>query len=114
MNKLKILKWCIATSLVVTALIFVNTAFFNYWTISLPDKSKFAWNEHSKHNLMWAASCTLFAVIIIKKSHNKFKVWLAVAAITLSVTPFLNEFLHSDTCLDSGGSWNYSKYTCDY
>ncbi|KPV98312.1 hypothetical protein AN214_00073 [Pseudoalteromonas sp. P1-9] len=114
MNKLKILKWCIATSLIVVALIFVNTALFNYWNTGLADAREFSWNERSQHNLMWAFSCILFAIVFIKNTQSKVKVWLAVAALSISITPFINEFFHSDTCLDSGGSWNYSKYVCDY
>ncbi|MBQ4892145.1 hypothetical protein J8L86_20025 [Shewanella sp. MMG014] len=113
MNLIKILKWSSITFLILVALLYLNSSIYSFWVSSFPEKNTLGWAERGIRHFIWAISALIVAFILIKKLQLKVKRYLIAIAVILLLAPELHEFMYSDQCLDSGGSWDYSKYLCE-
>ena len=41
-------------------------------------------------------------------------IMMLIIAVSLSIYPYLINFLNIDKCLDRGGKWNYQEQFCEF
>lgn len=113
-----VIRWLSLIGCLVAGLLYLYGATFSLWvTGGPPNDFKESWEQRG----LWQL-CLAFAFLFIGVSFflavpkfprlSKLAVLFFGFSVGLLVIPAAREFLLTDACLDSGGSWNKAKFRC--
>ena len=115
-------KWVLASICIVLGLLYLNGAASSWWVSwGPPTEYPEAWSQRAIVKLGYAIALFSTAPMVfiafkqnfnLKSSRYKY-CWVFIVIIVLSF-PSIRNFLLTDSCLDSGGSWQSTHFKCQY
>lgn len=116
-----IIRWCLTVSLIVLALLYLNSTGASFWAAGgPPTKYPRAWEQRGISHFCYSIASMVTAVMLYiglknnynwKKSKLKY-IWVILLLLSLGY-PKARESMLIDKCLDSGGKWNYEYFECN-
>jgi hypothetical protein len=99
-------------------LLYLNSAAFSFWVAGGPPNDfpeswiqRGIWHLCIAFALFSVGAAVFFAMPKFPKL-SKIGICFLGMAVVLLIVPVAREFLISDACLDSGGSWNKGEFRC--
>ena len=119
---LKIGKWLTPTICMVFGFLYLNGAASSWWSSwGPPTSSPESWQQRAIYQLGYAVALFVTAPMFFIAFSNKFNLntsnykfwWVLIIVVALSY-PYIRVFILTDSCLDSGGSWQTTQFRCQH
>jgi|GEM_PF-2145422 len=116
-----LVRWTIVIALLAGAFFALNRALFSIMATAAPPTNEYpdAWAYEfylsAGHLLALLAAATFVAVNLRKGFPYLKRKWTVVLVCLIAlgiIVPRANQFLSVDSCLDSGGCWDYQANVC--
>ena len=114
-----IIGWGGLVGAIIIAALHLNSSIYSAWVSGgPPNEYPEAWAHRALMHLCLSGALLLAGVAIFRVARSfpsvgGVSIAFGVAALLLASTPYVRAFLDSDSCLDSGGRWNYAEYRCE-
>ena len=114
-----IIRWGGLIGAIIMAALYLNSSIYSAWVSGgPPNEYPEAWAHRALMHLCFSGAFLLAGVAIFRvagsfPSVGRISFALGVAALLIASTPYVRALLDSDSCLDSGGRWNYEEYRCE-
>jgi hypothetical protein len=114
-----VIRWVALLACIAASLLLLNGAIFRGWIATgPPNDNPTGWLFSAWNYMAWSGAAFLAGVglfLLLRRPHPiKFVVACLVVACVLAALPWLREFIASDKCLDSGGSWSTQALRCTH
>lgn len=112
------IRWVILLVCIGVALLYLNGGLASAWVAGGPPHDyPEAWLQHSYKQLSYSVAalctgCLLFIALGQSFTRSKAKFLWALLLVCSLTYPHYREFMLSDTCLDSDGSWDAATFKC--